>query len=378
MPPPTGDGSTLTPAPARPRPAAPWRSPRPPPPRDRTPRDAAGGLAEAAHLADVLQGGLADLVVGHDLGALSQSLDAPAHARTLSRDRLRGGAASSRTRDRGGQRLRRVHIGGAIDRAARTAPARTPSTTMLGVRGQPRRPTADRRAPLRAPRRVCAGIRRMPRGATARRAARRRRHRTIARAAGGSTGPPRGGATGPARRPRAWRPRPGSRGHVRRRTPRSPGGRRCRRRSAPRRGPPSRSAPRPTTTSPAPTGEPHPSGHDGHPEGRVVRQPAEARVEHLDPGVRVGVPHVVVAGERVALPRPVPRDDPRRDPLGPQQHRHRRSDVFAEPAPGLEQEVIHRVDARRLARHGQVVPRVRLEPGSARPSRRRTRCARRR
>ena len=55
-----------------------------------------------------------------------------------------------------------------------------------------------------------------------------------------------------------------------------------------------------------------------HAERRVVRHPPDARVEDLDPRVRVGLPHLEVAGQRVALAGAVARHEPRRDPERPQ------------------------------------------------------------
>ena len=55
-----------------------------------------------------------------------------------------------------------------------------------------------------------------------------------------------------------------------------------------------------------------------------------AGVEDLDPCVRVGLADVEVAGERVALARPEPHDEPRRHARGPEQQHHRARDVLAE------------------------------------------------
>ena len=362
-PPPTGSGSTLTPALARSASSSSLEE-------SATSVDRAierlavprGGLAEPAHLAHVLQRGLTDLVVGHDLGARAQSFDASAHAAHPTAGPIRGGGRARARASRRRARAPRPHRPGRSVGPREPRPRTAVDARRLGVRGQRRRRTgvgADLGEHLvgRARR-----IGRMPRGRQARRAARRTRHRTRRAAAAASPGrrrrrshttiPPAAStaaptgiaaASGAEHRVTRWAAAPTA--------VRTPTG----------------------TAAPTCAGDPRhepgadrrapPARHGGHAEGRVVGHPADARVEHLDPRVRVGVPHVVVAGERVALPRPVPRDDPRRDALGPQQHRHRRRDVLAEPAPGVEQEVIHRVDARRLPRHGEVVPRVRLEPG---------------
>ena len=115
-----------------------------------------------------------------------------------------------------------------------------------------------------------------------------------------------------------------------------------------------------------------------HTERRVVRDPPDARVEHLHPGVRVRLLHLEVPGQRVPFARSVARHQARRDPERPQHDRERARDLLAEPRAGHEQEMIDGVDPRRgpRARRG----RTRCCGGSriARPPRGRTRWRRRR